>query len=159
MLGGFVKKTSPCYVQLMDSSTLFCVMWKNGRHPFQSPAIGKSSTEKCLSWLRCLVYFSYSKWDLYKNLRKKTLCRSPGLGGGFFRYFSIFTRFNLRKKMFKTILAEAIFSHFGLVQSTIPICSRYGIFTYSLLKFMTGVGKYSIPIEHLGYSSQTPRRL
>ena len=43
--------------------------------------------------------------------------------------------------------------------STVAICSRYGIFTYILLKFMTSVGKYSIPMEHLGYSSQTPRRL
>ena len=34
------KKTSPCYVQLMDSSTLFLAMWKNGGDiHFKTPAM------------------------------------------------------------------------------------------------------------------------
>ena len=46
--------------------------------------------------------------------------------------------------MFKTILTRAMFSHFGLVQSTIPICSMYGIFTYIYHKFMVNVRENSI---------------
>ena len=34
----------------------------------------------------------------------------------------------------------------------VPICSMYGIFTYIWVIFRVNVGKYSIHMEHLGYS-------
>lgn len=94
MLGGFVKKNITM-LRPTDGfiHPFFGDVKKRGRHPFQN------SCNDC----DVLLFFSYSQWDLYKNLRNKVLCRSPGLTVVFFLGMS---------DIFETILTRANFCTF-----------------------------------------------
>ena len=43
----------------------------------------------------------------------------------------------------------------GILDMILPIWSKYGIFTYICHKLMINVGKFSIPMDPMGYDPQT----